>query len=77
MVTVMSDKKIEWARPTKFIGYCEYCEGAKPLVVGESNDKGIAISSNRLRAYGYDVHGHGSNGLSVTIKFCPMCGRKL
>lgn len=60
-----------------FKGNCEYCEGAKPLVVGEANDKGIVISSNKLRAYGYDVHGTESNGLSVKIKYCPMCSRKL
>lgn len=60
-----------------FKGNCEYCEGAKPLVIGETNDRGIAISSGKLIAYGYDVHGYGSNGLSVKIKYCPMCGRKL
>lgn len=57
---------------------CEYCEGAKALVIGETNDKGIAISfPNRLVAYGYDVHGFSSNGLEVHINYCPMCGRKL
>lgn len=59
-----------------FKGNCEYCEGAKPLVIGETDDKGIALKHpNVLNAYGYDVHGYGSNGLSVKIKFCPMCGR--
>lgn len=57
---------------------CEYCEGAKPLTIGETNDKGIAIQyPDRLIAYGYDVHGMGSNGLCVKIKYCPICGRKL
>ncbi len=61
-----------------FKGNCEYCEGAKPLVIGETDDKGIALKyPNVLNAYGYDVHGYGSNGLSVKIKFCPMCGKKL
>lgn len=61
-----------------FKGKCEYCEGAKPLVIGETNDKGIALQyPNILNAYGYDVHGSGRNGLIVKIKFCPMCGKEL
>lgn len=57
---------------------CEYCEGAKALVIGDTDDVGIALLyPNILNAYGYDVHGYGSNGLSVKIKYCPMCGRKL
>mgnify|MGYP004658390741 FL=1 len=58
--------------------YCDYCMGAKPLVIGDTNDRGIAIQyPDKLMAYGYDVHGFGSNGLSVKIKYCPMCGREL
>ncbi len=57
---------------------CEYCQGAKALVLGKTDDYGIAIQyPNRLIAYGYDVHGSGSNGLTVKIKYCPMCGKKL
>ena len=57
---------------------CEYCDGGKPLVIGKTNDQGIAIQfPDRLIAYGYDIHGSGSNGLVTTIKYCPMCGRKL
>lgn len=57
---------------------CEYCEKAVPLIIGKTNDKGIAIQfPNRLNAYGYDVHGGDSNGLIVKINYCPMCGRKL
>lgn len=57
---------------------CKYCEQTKPLIIGETNDKGIAIQfPNRLNAYGYDVRGSGSNGLNVKINYCPMCGRKL
>lgn len=56
---------------------CEFCEGAKPLVIGKTNDYGIAIQyPNKLIAYGYDVHGTGSNGLVTKINFCPMCGKK-
>ncbi len=60
---------------------CEYCEKAKPLVIGKTNDYGISIvfttgNITKLNAYGYDVKGMGNDGLSVKIKFCPMCGRK-
>lgn len=57
---------------------CDYCDMAVPLVIGETNDKGICIRyPNKLDAYGYDVHGTGSNGLSAKINYCPMCGKKL
>lgn len=63
--------------------YCAYCDGGTALVNGRDNkgidtDKGIAIHHpDKLVAYGYDVHGFGSNGLMVRIKYCPMCGRDL
>ena len=58
--------------------YCEYCHGGKALVIGKTNDYGIALHyPNTLNAYGYDVHGTGHNGLSVSINYCPMCGRYL
>ena len=57
---------------------CEYCHKGVPLVLGKTNDYGIAIQMpNRLIAYWYDVHGSGSNGLIAKIKYCPMCGREL
>lgn len=57
---------------------CEFCENGKPLTIGKTNDYGIAIQyPNKLVAYGYDVHGAGSNGLIVQINDCPICGRKL
>lgn len=58
---------------------CEYCEKGVPLVLRDNNsDYGIAIYyPNRLVAYGYDVHGSGSNGVSCNINYCPMCGRSL
>lgn len=62
---------------------CKYCQDAVPLVIGETNDYGIVISAASahktatIMAYGYDVHGSGSNGLSAKINFCPMCGKKL
>lgn len=57
---------------------CPYCQEGHALVEGKTNDAGIAILyTNRLLAYGYDIHGPGSNGLSVKIEYCPMCGRKL
>lgn len=58
--------------------YCDYCMGAKPMILGYTNDKGIVIQyPNRLMAYGYDIHGSGSNALIAQIKYCPMCGREL
>lgn len=58
--------------------YCDYCMGSKPLIIGDTNDQGICIMyPNKLNAYGYDVHGFGSNALLTTIKYCPMCGRLL
>lgn len=58
--------------------YCEFCFGAKALVIGKTNDVGIAIKyPNQLIAYGYDIHGSGSNGIATKINYCPMCGRRL
>lgn len=57
---------------------CAYCNSGKALIIGKTDDQGIAIQyPNRLIAYGYDVHGSENNGLSVKIKYCPMCGREL
>ena len=62
---------------------CEYCDGAKPIAIGrkdnlDNDDYGISIHyPNFLEAYGYDVHGMGSNGVSARINFCPMCGKPL
>ena len=57
---------------------CDFCEKAKPLVIGKTNDYGIAIQyPNKIIAYGYDIHGSESNGLIVKINYCPMCGRRL
>lgn len=57
---------------------CPYCELGRPLQTGKTNDIGIAIKYPAyLSAYGYDVHGGGSNGIQVKIYHCPMCGRYL
>lgn len=57
---------------------CDYCDKARVIVIGKTDDQGICIKyPNKLHAYGYDVHGPGSNGLTVKINYCPMCGRKL
>ena len=57
---------------------CEFCDGGKALVIDKANDVGIAIRyQNRLIAYGYDIHGSGSNGIATKINYCPMCGRRL
>lgn len=66
------------AAPTRKKGKCEFCEQGKPLAIGKTNDQGIAIRyPNILNAYGYDVHGFGSNGISVKINYCPICGSKM
>ena len=58
--------------------FCNYCMGAKPLAIGDTNDIGIAIRyPGKLIVYGYDVHGCGSNGIVSKINYCPICGRKL
>ena len=62
----------------EMVNQCEYCTQAVPLVIGNSDDKGIClIYPNYLSAYGYDIHGSDSNGLCVKINYCPMCGREL
>ena len=35
------------------------------------------IQNDVEHAYGYDIHGSGSNGLISKINYCPMCGKKL
>lgn len=57
---------------------CKYCDEAVPLVVGKCSDYGIAIIfPNTLIAYGYDVHGAGSNGITTKINYCPKCGKRI
>lgn len=61
---------------------CDFCQGGYPLVTGKTSDYGISINyisyvGPSLHAYGYDVHGMGSNGLTVKINYCPICGRLL
>lgn len=57
---------------------CKYCEGGQPLVTGNTNDAGIVIIyPYKLNAYGYNVHGYDSNGISININYCPMCGKSL
>lgn len=62
---------------------CKYCQDGVALAIGKSDkpnndDYGISIQyPNFLNAYGYDIHGVGSNGITVKINYCPMCGREL
>ena len=62
---------------------CRYCQLGEPFTIGKhdkpnDNDYGISIDChNYMNAYGYDVHGSGSNSVNVKIHYCPMCGRKL
>ena len=58
--------------------YCDYCDGAKPLITDKGGDRGIALQYPAwLLAYGFDVHGSGSDGLLVKIQYCPICGKRL
>lgn len=46
-----------------------------PLIIGKTNDYGIAIQYPRkLIAYGYDIHGYDSNGwlLKLIIALCVV-----
>ena len=61
---------------------CDFCQRGKPLVIGKTDDYGVSINNisyvgYKLVAYGYDVHGYNTNGLSVKINYCPICGRNL
>ena len=48
---------------------CEFCEKGKALVIGKTDDIGIAIQYPRkLIAYGYDVHGMGNNGITTCFR---------
>lgn len=52
---------------------CKFCDKGVPLIIGKTNDYGVAIQyPRRLIVYGYD-----SNGLVVKINYCPMRGKKL
>lgn len=70
----ISDKSIKKLYAKK----CEYCDGGRPLIIGKTNDQGVAIQyPGILNAYGYDIHGSESNGLAARINYCPMCGKNL
>ena len=57
---------------------CFFCEIGMPLATEKDGDQGIEIHyPNILIAYGYDIHGSGSNGISTKINYCPMCGKRL
>lgn len=52
---------------------CEFCEKGKPLTIGKTNDYGLAIQyPNKIIAFGYDVHGAGSNVL-VKKSIIALC----
>lgn len=71
-------KELPPVTPTRKKEKCEFCELGKPLAIGKTNDQGIAIHyPNILNAYGYDIHGFGSNGISVKINYCPICGAEM
>ena len=85
MLEELRQKETIWLEqnvPKTSNSLCPYCDGASPLVLGHTSDRGIAITQmtgggHSLIAYGYDVHGSGSNGLTAKINYCPMCGKRL
>lgn len=49
---------------------CKFCDKGVPLIIGKTNDYGVAIQyPRRLITYGYDIHGYDSNGLVVKINY--------
>lgn len=86
MLNEIRDKEVAWIdRRTSESNseLCPYCDGAEPLVIGKTNDVGIAIKQETeptgpvIIAYGYDIHGSSSNGLQSKINYCPICGKSL
>lgn len=90
MINEIHDKEMAWveqkiseldSQP------CPYCDGAEPLVIGKTNDVGIAIKQETepvgpsIIAYGYDICSSNPNGLRSflmsKINYCPICGKSL
>lgn len=58
---------------------CIHCNGGRALIIGDTDDRGIAIQHpNKLIAFGYsDPHGCWGTNVSCLIEYCPRCGNKL
>lgn len=90
MLNEIRDKEVAWIdRRTSESNseFCPYCDGAEPLVIGKTNDVGIAIKQETepigpvIIAYGYDIRSSNPNGLRSflmsKINYCPVCGKSL
>lgn len=86
MINEIHDKEMAWVEQKiseSDSQPCPYCDGAEPLVIGKTNDIGIAIKQETeptgpvIVAYGYDIHGSSSNGVQSKINYCPICGKSL
>lgn len=89
MLNEIRDKEVAWIdrRASESNSeFCPYCDGAEPLVIGRTNDVGIAIKQETepigpvIIAYGYDMC-RIPNGLRSflmsKINYCPICGKSL
>lgn len=90
MLNEIRDREVAWVdRRTSESNseFCPYCDGAEPLVIGKTDDVGIAIKQETepigpsIIAYGYDVCSNNPNGLRSflmsNINYCPICGKSL
>lgn len=90
MLNEIRDKETAWIdRRTSESNseLCPYCDGAEPLVIGRTNDVGIAIKQETepvgpvIIAYGYDMCRSDTHVLRSflmsKINYCPICGKSL
>lgn len=90
MLNEIRDKEVAWIdRRTSESNseLCPYCDGAEPLVIGKTNDVGIAIKQETepigpvIIAYGYDMCRSDTHVLRSflmsKINYCPICGKSL
>ena len=90
MINEIHDKEMAWVEQKiseSDSSPCPYCDGAEPLVIGKTNDVGIAIKQETeptgpvIIAYGYDMCRSETNVLRSflmsKINYCPICGKSL
>lgn len=90
MLNEIRNKEVAWLdrrTPESNSELCPYCDGAEPLVIGRTNDIGIAIKQETepvgpvIIAYGYDMCRSETNVLRSflmsKINYCPICGKSL
>ena len=90
MINEIHDKEMAWVEQKISESDnqpCPYCDGAEPLVIGRTNDIGIAIKQETepvgpvIIAYGYDMCRSDTqvlrSFLMSKINYCPICGKSL